>query len=329
MADLKRWPWALNQPGYEYPAEYLRAQHFDATSGGNGVGSPTACKVVAQTAADGTVSILPGGATARSTYAGAEGQSYHMHVFAPIVVEVPQTGSASGGRNDLLVLRVSDPQYGDYPPGAPRRELTAEEAAEYDFWYPHLIQGTSAGVQLEYPHVKLAHIRRGPNATIVTSDDIRDLRELAVSKQRRFYAARNLNIGQEEGAHTNTSVWPRGATQTVEIPDFATRVVIGAQWGTVLTGPTSSTPAYGNVQVALTHPDGTEIVTQASRWNSGTVQGQRFNIVLGHFLNIPAKFRGQDATVEMLGVRLGGNSSPIMDSMSSYILDLQFEQDVT
>ena len=334
MADLKRWPWALNQPGYDYPAEYLRAQHFDATSGGNGVGSPTACKVVAQTAADGTVSILPGGATARSTYAGAEGQSYHMHVFAPIVVEVPQTGSASGGRHDLLVLRVSDPQYGDYPPGAPRRELTPEEAAEYDFWYPHLVQGTSANHQPDYPHVKLAHIRRGPNMTIVTDDDIRDLRELATPKNHIHMRAANLYMSEEQSLHTGGDgttpfVWPRTATHTVHIPDWAEEVQIQATWGSVRASHVSPGMARGVAHVYLTNPAGRTIRTQQSAWRyAGGERNDRFNIVLGDDINIPADFRGQDCTVELRGVKRSGPNI-YMDGDSTWSLILYFEQDIS
>lgn len=328
--DFKRWPWALNQPGFDYPAEYLRAQHFDATGGGNGVSSPTACKVVAKEAADGTVLIMPGGATVRSTYAGAPNQSYQITVFQPIEVEIPPTGSSDDGRHDLLVLRVSDPQYGDYPPGAPRRELTAEEAAGYDFWYPHLVQGTSANRQLDYPHVRVAHIRRGPNSTIVTDDDILDIRGLAAPKTWLHMRANNLNMADAQSLHTGTSIWPIEATHTMRIPEWATHVQIHAAWGTVHTHRQASDhgPASGQVRVSLALPGEGTINTQQSTWRTDPGQGyNRFNIVLGDSRPIPERFRGQEVTVELRGNKTYG-PNVYMDGDSTWTLQLYFEQGI-
>jgi hypothetical protein len=330
MSAVNGFPLMLNQEvplGYGYPAEAFRAEHYAATSGGNGVGSPTALKVSAQPAPDGTIRTNPGGATLKSTYAGQDEQSYHTY-FGPRTVEVSPTGSSAGGRTDLVVVQLCDPEHdnhwsydGEYP-------IPADVAKDMEFQRIHVLEGRDRTASLDFPHALLAEISRPSNTTIVTDSHITDLRKLANPKSDRFYAARNLNIGEEQGANTNHTVWPVAATQTVSIPDFATRVVIGAHWGTVKTGPTTSTPAWGNVQVALVHPDGSEILTQASRWDAGAREGERFNIALGHWLNVPAKFRGVDARVEMRGTRFGGNSSPQMDSMSSYILDLQFEQRV-
>lgn len=321
MADLKRWPWALNQPGHDYPAENLRAQHFDATSGGNGVGSPTACKVVAQPAADGTVSILPGGATARSTYAGAEGQSYHMHVFSPIVVEVPPTGSASGGRHDLLVLRVSDPQYGDYPPGAPRRELTAEEAAGYDFWYPHLIQGTSANQQLDYPHVKLAHIRRGPNQTIVTDNDIHDLRVLAKGKSERFIDFSHPS--RTEDLVLGGSYFTAG-TISVPVPEWATVAKVKADMSgiPVLRGWAASRfngrfPSFANLESTVMRGHAYDLT------HAGTMSGFTARTV-----TIPPSRRGtvQDFEFRIQWHDALDNALVRVDGGTSLALDVTFEQ---
>lgn len=328
---FKRWPYALNQPGYDYPAEYFRAQHFDATSGGNGVSSPAACKVVAKQAPDGTVLILPGGATAVSTYAGAENQSYQMTVFQPIVFEIPPTGSGSGGRHDLLVLRVSDPQYGDYPPGAPRRELTAEEAAEYDFWYPFLIQGTNSTRPLDFPHVRLAHIRRNPNTTVVTDDDIRDLRELANPKTFLHMRANQLLHADTESVSSQSDVWPTNATHSILFPEWATRLHVSATWGTIRSHERygdAGNPANGTVQVRFTHPDGSAYHTQASLWNfSGEQDSERISVVLGDNRPVPAKYRGETVRVDMLGNKRGG-PNVTMDGGSSWILQLYFEQEV-
>lgn len=224
MVDLKRWPLGLNQPGYTYPAEHLRAQHHDETSGGNGVGSPTALKVQAQPAPDGTVNIVPGGATIKLTYAGADGQSYHVWEPSPTTLMVPPTGSSPGGRHDLVILRTYDTQYADYPPGAPQRELTAEEAAEYDFQEFQVLQGVSASENLVFPHTRLAHIRRGPNQTIVRPEDIHDLRELASPKTQVVPLVKN--VGSDTHTAGRTGNYNTLAEFSVDVPEWATTAVV-------------------------------------------------------------------------------------------------------
>ena len=328
MADLKRWPMALNQPGYEYPAELFRAEHHDATSGGNGVGAPTALKVTAQAAADGTVSILPGGATIKSTYAGADGQSYHARNFQPFTLEVPPTGSASGGRHDLVILRVCDPQYDTHPDHG-GGEISAEEAANYDFWWFELLQNRAASTAFDFPHVKLAQIRRGPNQTIVTSDDIVDLRELANPKNYLHMRANNLNMADAQSLHTGSKVWPEQATHTMHIPEWATHVQMHAAWGTVHAHQTTeNTAASGQVRVALVLPGEGTISSQQSTWR--TVEGsnrERFNIVLGDNRPVPAAFRGRDVQVELRGTKTWG-ANIYMDGDSTWTVQLYFEQDV-
>jgi len=330
MAELKNWPWILNQPGYEYPAELVRAQHYDATSGGNGVGSPTAMKVTAQPAPDGTVSILPGGATAVSTYAGADGQSYHAQNFQPFMLDVPPTGSSAGGRHDLVILRVCDPQYDEHPEhgGGP---ISAEEAANYDFWWYELHQGKPVRLEFDFPHVKLAHIRRGPNQTIVRPEDIHDIRELANPKNRVHMFARNLYLSEQQSLHSAERIWPQVGTHTVHIPEFATRLHLQASWGTVRSHEEAGSGrlAQGWVQVHFVHPDGDRLIGQQASWNtSGDQNRERFNIVLGDQRPIPEKFRGEDVTVEFRGRKTNVGPNIYMDGDSSISLITYFEQGV-
>src|SRR5690625_686801 len=117
MPSVNGFPLVLNQEvplGYGYPAEAFRAEHYDATSGGNGVGSPTALKVQAQPAPDGTIRTNPGGATLRSTYAGHIGQSYHTYFGGSRTLPVSPTGSSAGGRTDLVVVQLCDPEHDEH-----------------------------------------------------------------------------------------------------------------------------------------------------------------------------------------------------------------------
>lgn len=323
-------PWMLNQPGLEYPAELVRAQHFDATSGGNGVSSPDALRVTAQPAPDGTVQIGVGGATLRSNYSGQEGQSYHAHNFQPQTLVVPPTGSSSSGRHDLLIMRVIDPDHDD----TLGVDIGEEEARGLDFWRFELHQGRGRRTQFPYPFVPLAHIRRGPNQTIVRPEDIHDLRELASPKTWLHMRAANLYMSEEQSLYNGgitdlARVWPRVATHTVRIPEWAEDVQIVANWGSVRASHISEGTARGVTFVYLTNPSGQTIRTQQSAWRyAGGERNDRFNIVLGDDIGLPASFRGEDCTVELRGIKTGGPNI-YMDGDSTWSLQMYFAQEIS
>lgn len=223
----KNWPWALNQPGYKYPAEMLRAQHYSKTSGGNGVSSPTALKVKAQPAPDGTVQVGPGGADAVSTYAGQIDQSYFAMNFQTQNVAVAPTGSASGGRTDLLVLRICDPENDEHPdaPG----EITAAQAADLSFWWFEVLQGVSFGATLPYPHVPLAEIRRPANTTIVAPEHIIDVRSLSNPQTDSAVITDVHGTSAPSDMGANNGSWFTAFTQHIVVPEWCNKFVIQAQ----------------------------------------------------------------------------------------------------
>lgn len=299
MVELKRWPLALNQPGYTYPAEHLRAQHHDETSGGNGVGSPTALKVQAQPAPDGTVNIVPGGATIKLTYAGAEGQSYHAWEPSPATLTVPPTGSSPGGRHDLVFLRAYDPQYADYPPGAPQRELTAEEAAEYDFLAFEVLQGASATENLDFPHVKLAHIRRGPNQTIVRPQDIHDLRELAAPKTLVVPLVKNIAYDTHTAGRTGN--YNTLAEFQVDVPDWATTAVVdGTLAGCFVEHPNGGVTGNFDFDGLGSFVGGSQGDFQQTGWGAaGSVAYERIDFHAGGQVRIDPERRGTAQRVRL------------------------------
>lgn len=325
-----RVPWMINQPGLEYPAEIVRAQHYDATSGGNGVSSPDSMRVTAQPAPDGTVQIGTGGATLRSNYVGQANQSYQVMNFTPQTLTVPPTGSASAGRHDLLIARVIDPDHEDHPDFEGGGAIPEETAPTLDYWRYELHQGRDSRATFPYPHVKLAHIRRGPNQTIVRPQDIRDLRELANPKKDWHVEGRNISIAETEPLHTGTTVWPSAATHTARFPEFATRmkVIAGVEMARSHDTVGDRGAASGNFLVYFIHPDGTEINTQQTDWRtSGDEDREKLNILLTHQLRVPEKFRGEDIRVEFRARKYSG-PNVYADGATSYRLQLYFEQEI-
>lgn len=314
---MQKLPMMLNQPGLEYPAEILRAEHFAATAGGNGVSAPGDMKVRPQPAADGTVQIAPGNATAVSRFAGQANQSYMIPAFTAETLTVPPTGSG-GGRTDLVVAWVRDPDHRG-------ESFTPEQAPSVDFWKYEVLQGRDNTNGLPFPVVPLAVITRPRNTTIVTNAHITDVRELTNPKSQRRLWADQLDRADRQSVHTASTVWPTKATHVVNVPALATRCVVLATWGTVLATPGTT---IGSVHVRLRAADGTTVETQVSTWvTPNTTAESRFSITLGDTRTIPAAMRGKQVTVEMMGTKVSG-SNAYMDGGSSATLDIEFQQDV-
>ena len=334
MADITNWPWALNQAvpeGYGYPAEALRAQHYAATSGGNGVDSPRALKVVASDAPDGQFHVLPGGGTAVSTYAGQEHQSYQGTFFRRESYDLAPTGSSSSGRHDLIIQRFIDPDHEDVPGYDGEYPIPPEVAAGMEFFRIQVLQGRSATTELPFPHVKLAHIRRPANTTIVAPEHIVDLRQLASAKTWLHMRANNLSMADAQSLHTGTTIWPEDATHTVRIPEWASRVQIHAAIGTVRTHSASGSygAASGTLIASLVLPGEGSINTQQSTWRTPAgVSQHRFGIVLGDSRPIPVRFRGQEVRFELRGTKTYG-PNVYMDGDSTWTVQLYFEQEIS
>lgn len=229
MSAVNGFPLMLNQEvplGYGYPAEAFRAEHYAATSGGNGVGSPTALKVHAQPAPDGTIRTNPGGATLKSTYAGQDEQSYHTY-FGPRTVSVSPTGSSAGGRTDLVVVQLCDPEHdnhwsydGEYP-------IPADVAKDMEFQRIHVLEGRDRTAHLDFPHALLAEINRPPNTTIVEPSHITDLRMLANPKTLMVPLVKNIGSADTHVAG-RTGNYNTLAEFQVDVPEWATTAVVDA-----------------------------------------------------------------------------------------------------
>lgn len=334
MADITNWPWALNQAlpeGYGYPAEALRAQHYAATSGGTGVDSPTALKVVASDAPDGQFHVLPGGGTAKSTYAGQNNQSYQGSFFRRESYDLAPTGSSSSGRHDLIVQRFIDPDHEDVPGYDGEYPIPPDVAVDMQFFWIEVLQGRSATTELPYPHVKLAHIRREPNTTIVRPEDIIDLRQLAAPKTDWHVESNNMTQAQRQNLGATRTVWPVAATHTALFPEWATRMNVIASWGQVRSGATASSQSDGIVQVRFTAPDGDVQTTEISRWTTpGENPLERFPISFSDRLGVRPNFRGQPIKVEFLGEKTDANDpNPRMDGASSWSIQIFFKQEIS
>lgn len=331
MAKYVTWPWAVGLPLPEdqgYPAEMLRAKHSSSTSGGNGVSSPDAMKVMPQPAPDGTVRLTPGGADIVSTYEGHVHQSYYSHEFGVTTLTVPPTGSASGGRTDLVIRRLCDPDFDVHPnvPADQQGDISPELAATLDIDWYELLPGHDESTNLPYPHVKLAKITRPANTTIVTAAHITDLRELSDPQTRRIKLAQNVGTRVEV---------PRTGTGRllveflVKVPDWATHAAIDASIGGAYFRGASG---RGRMGIAAFNNSS---LNEGTPWweEGGSVNGFRRipYIQAGRQLHIGENYRGTVAQVLVQGVVDTWSDNGFIfgvDAGARAFLDIDFMQGV-
>src|SRR5699024_3903592 len=110
-------PWMVGG-GASHPVEVVRQGTHDFTGGAEGISLPGDLRVEPLATPGTSVRVAPGGCTLVNRYPGGEGQSYTARNDAQVTVPVTATGSA-GGRSDLVVARVLDPQYEGQPPTDP------------------------------------------------------------------------------------------------------------------------------------------------------------------------------------------------------------------
>lgn len=219
-------PWFVGG-GAQHSPEIARALAYAATGGAEGVVGATDLKVTQLPTPGTSVRLSAGAAIMLNRSAGAGGssafgstQSYVGRAPTATDIAVDPTTSA-GGRTDLVVVRVEDPQYAPWT--APADPVTAT------YFRPFIVKGvpaatkTAAELNLGYPAVALAKITLPASTATVTNSHITDLRRIARPRSERrlipVYQSGNSALNQAAGVWQN---WPLVASLNLEVPDWAT-----------------------------------------------------------------------------------------------------------
>lgn len=217
-------------PGPKHSAEIVRQAFHDSTGGAEGVSTITALRVAALAVPGAAVRVLPGGGIVLNRYQGGGGQSYGVRNNTETEVSITATGSG-GGRTDLVVIRVLDPQYEGQPP---------VNWDDFDYTRLEVIEGVPAATEtfkelnLNYPAVELAKVTLPKSTATITAAMIEPLRALAQPKHHEVIRARptvtaeteTLTMTRDRGEYFPNA----GALQRIKIPAWATRAIIEATW---------------------------------------------------------------------------------------------------
>lgn len=319
-------PWFVGG-GAQHSPEVARLLAYGALGGAAGIVEPGGLKVAPLAVPGTSVRVLPGAASVLNRYPGGGQQAYLVR--NPVAEEVPVTATgSSGGRSDLLVARVLDPQYEGAAPSDPNAFQYAR-VTKIEGVPASAIASSAAAVAycegLTYPAEPLAGLTLPASTATVTAAMIRDLRRLARPRTRRLVEmggpAANVALTNAGGVR-----WPSYAP-AIEIPAWATHVSVVA---TIASIGYQNGSVAGTLAVALG-------AAGPNQWRSSNTQydldvavgdGARTTLVIGGKGALPAAYRGTTQTLAIEGKRdaFTGSGALITRAGTHVVFDVQFEE---
>lgn len=317
-------PWFVGG-GAQHSPEVARLLAYAATGGAEGVVEPGDLKVTPLSVPGGAVQALPGAALVRNRGAGGDSQTYVARNVTATQVEIAATGS-SGGRSDLVVVQVEDPNVA----GEPWQTPPDPTVGPYVFVrvIPNVPAGTTRlqdvpGYEGRTAYT-LARIDLPPSTGTVTAGMITDLRRVANprSLSRTFMAPTGTHFALTSTAWVD---WP-GVTAQLDIPDWATHMSVVA---TIAASGYLEGSVRGNLQIAA--GSAYEWVSMAAEYDLDVPanDAQRVTLVLGGDDVIPAALRGVSGVpLRIRGQRLAftGNGRLMTAAGMHVIYQVMFEE---
>lgn len=305
--------------GAKHSADVFRQGFHDSTGGASGVSLPNNLHVKQTGTPSNRVQVAPGGAIIANSYQGGTGQSYGLRNAATTLVDVPASGS-TGSKSWKIVFRVSDPQFGGQAPADPL-------VGPYVF-----LECVAAASVISAPHIVLADVVVPASTATITNAMITDRRKVAIPKVLDVWRFKAIVSGDEEILVTDDVVkgeyFPNnGGPQMIDIPEWATRVLIDVDWVQTRFAPGN---AWGQVWVEYGPYAGASLrerSTQRMQWDTGgssTVSRGAMKVVDDVY--VPAAYRGTTQMFVPKATRVGGaNNTVSMDAMSAMSMKVRFQ----
>lgn len=323
--------WAVT--GAQSSARIARLMHQSGTASGNGVVDVGHLQVLPLEVPGGGVRITAGGATILGAEQEFQG-SYFAYNVGDEQVDISPTGSG-GGRSDLIVLRVEDPNIDGTSWG---HDVTVDPV-----YYFRVIEGVSS-TATEPPvgmtAIALARIDLPASTGTVTAGMVQDVRQSANPKSQRILRVQRGGTqtdgswdeaGNPAGQAPNFERWPQH-DWSVTIPTWATQVQVLGDWTNVYLKPldpsTGVNDAIGQLFVGLVGgPDG-PLYTTNSAYNFNQLSdtnGYRCSASNKDQIPIPPAWRGLTVQVRMYSMGNAGQMGRLVaDSWANFSVDLEF-----
>lgn len=219
-------PWFVGG-GAEHSPEVARLLAFAAIGGAEGVVEPGDLKVLPLDVPSGSVRVVVGAALIRNRATGGAQQTYVARNPTEDVVSISETGSA-GGRSDLIVAQIEDPNMA----GEPWQDPTDPKVGPYVFTrvIPNVPAGTTRLQDVPgyegRSAITLARVDLPASTGTVTAALITDLRKLARPRSERQVVKGTLT---DKTVTLSTSSWqafPEKPITGLVVPTWATHAAI-------------------------------------------------------------------------------------------------------
>jgi len=300
MPTTENWdgvPWFTGGPAH-HSANVSRLLSHVAFGGQEGIVGARDLEVRALATPGGGVRVFPGACSVRNRAANAKYEAYACRL--PMADEVTITPTtSSGGRSDLIVVRVENSNIDSEPWDPP------EDPRLGPYVFTRVIPNVGASVttveqlNLGYSALALARVDLPPSTTTVTQAMVKDLRKMTnvLRGVPEVGAVETPATVQKQPVGTWGN-WPGTFGPQIEIPAWATHVVakvkvLGASFGRGSGG--GSNPA-ANVRIALGSLLGatTFFNVQIEQWTDRTTIGAAMPR-----LAIPVAMRGTTQTLRL------------------------------
>lgn len=309
-------PWVV--AGGKHSAAVARSVLYNATGGNEGITAPNDLQVRALPTPGGAVRIMPGGSTILNRYPGGDQQSYGARNITATDLDVPATGSA-GGRVDYVVQRIDDPEFGGQTPADP----TAGPYVRFEL--------VSSVANLTYPAIVLARLDIPASTATVTQAMITDLRRMANPRSLEVLRAAPTVTGDSGltlSATATTGEWfpNSGGNQLIEVPEWAVRAQIRAEWiGVVYSAPGDANTRYW-VEFGPYSSPSRERATQKFATNATYETGGIFrnNWILANDVYVPPAYRGTTQGFTMYAQKVSGTADVAFDALGGVSLSVKF-----
>lgn len=297
-------PWFIGG-GAEHSPEIARLVAYAATGGAEGITSALDMVVRQTVTPSSSVTVGVGSATLLNKYAGGSQQSYMVRNASSTSLTVSATGSG-GGRSDLVILRIDDPQYGGQAPS---------NVKDGPYCRLAIIQGVSStltAISTVYPCIALARVDLPANTAVVTQAMIVQLRRVARPRRTRdLYNTQPTTT--TDFTSTSVDIAPQ-SNRTLAVPEWATQMKV---IGTVAGARCINAAAVGGVYANF---DGANLANAAVDMDANT----RGTWVTSDTWPITAAQRGTNITLRMKGNRTAGTGTFRIDQYTTVLWDVEF-----
>ncbi|GAO08684.1 hypothetical protein TPA0598_04_03200 [Streptomyces lydicamycinicus] len=237
--------------------------------------------------------------------------SYTLFNVGDSTVPIAATGSSA--RNDLLILRVEDPEY----------EGTLDPAKDAIGHYEVVpgVSSTQTVVPSGYSAIPLARVNIPANTATITDSMITDLRRIANPRRdRKLYTSFPSSLSELKYQDGKWHTWPTAASWQVSIPVWATsaKVVV-----TIAGLRMYDNSIWAKMQTVLGSDFGEDTLIDD---NQGT-SVRRQTVVIADNISISASQRGTTQKLYLqtfMYKQETGNLS--VDTGTSIILDVEFSE---